>query len=259
MMPLGPARSDLDSKGFALLQAVLSVDSVRALREIVDRLQSSTIPKSRQVLYTRGAVPEGRPPLSTLIDQWLNPHRHTGSTSTRSHAEQLRPLAESLLGGPAVLLQDLVLVKRAGHGDFHWHQDYGYWPVDRPDGIVFWTALSGASPSRGALRFAVGSHRLGPRHVIDLHTGQPQDPSVPAEVLDGKFDIAEPTYAPGDVVAFTPVTFHASHPLVGPGERAAWSVIFLSSRCRWSHANAPNHPLCRLVLDGTPVHELAPS
>ncbi len=41
-----------------------------------------------------------------------------------------------------------------------------------------------------------------------------------------------------------------------PGERAAWSCIFLSPRARWSHANAPNHPLCKVVADGAPVTEL---
>ncbi|MEZ4473423.1 MAG: hypothetical protein R3F60_22075 [bacterium] len=56
-------------------------------------------------------------------------------------------------------------------------------------------------------------------------------------------------------MAFTPTTFHASPAMVRPGERAAWSCIFLSPRVRWCHANAPNHPLCRVVADGAPVTE----
>ena len=68
---------------------------------------------------------------------------------------------------------------------------------------------------------------------------------------------AAPAYEAGDVVAFTPITFHASPAMRRPGARAAWSCIFLSPQARWSHANVPNHALCKVVADGAPVTELA--
>jgi hypothetical protein len=255
MIPLPLACVDFEHRGFAMFRGALDAKTVEELRQIVLRLQSSDIAKSRQVLYTHGAPPPGRPPLTALIDQWLSPHRHSGPTSTRGTAERLRPLAESLLGGAVVLFQDLVLVKRPGQGDFCWHQDYGFWPVDRPDGVVLWTALTSTGPRQAALRFAVGSHLQGVRPVVDLHTGEPQAAGAEREVIEGRYEIVEPTYAPGDVVAFSPLTFHASRPVTGPGERAAWASIFLSARCRWSHGHAPNHPLCRVVVDGAPVHD----
>jgi hypothetical protein len=148
------------------------------LRDAVAANRDLRRPMSRQVLYTHGPTPEGRPPLTALMDQWLSPFRYSGPCSTRVQADALRPLAASLLGEPSVLFQDLLLVKREGQKRFPWHQDFGFWPVDKPWGVVIWVPLQ------------------------------------------------------------------------------AWSCVFLSPRAHWSHANAPNHPLCTRICDGAPVTEI---
>ncbi len=210
---------------------------------------------SRQVLYTRVPEPEAAPPLTALMDQWLNPHRQTGEGSTLTVAQSLRPLAESLLGTSAVLFQDLLLVKRPGQHEFPWHQDFGFWPVDRELAVVIWVPIKAADSASGALRFAAGSHRLGVRPVVDLHTGAPQDSNLDLEFDIEDWPVAVPSYAEGDIAVFSPLIFHSSSAKAGGADRPAWSCVFLAQEVRWCHANAPNHPLCQITEDGALVSE----
>ena len=250
------ARQDLAEHGVTLLLRAVPPALLDALREAVAANRAADRPMSRQVLYTHGKAPADRPPLTALMDQWLSPFLFEGPGSTRVVANALRPLATEILGEPGVLFQDLLLIKREGQKEFPWHQDFGYWPVDRPLGVVLWVPLQPSDGASGALRFAAGSHRLGPRPVVDLHDGSPQRAGADLAFAPDAWPSFAPTYEAGDAVAFTPITFHASPAMLRPGERSAWSCIFLSPRARWSHANAPNHPLCKIVADGAPVTEL---
>lgn len=250
-------RFDFEEKGVALLKGAVSPATLQILRAAVAANRAEDRPMSRQVLYTHGQVPANRPPLTALMDQWLSPFQYAGPGSTLAAADALRPLAASLLGEPGVLFQDLLLIKRQGQKAFPWHQDFGFWPVDRPMGVVLWVPLQPSDGASGALRFAVGSHRLGPRPVVDLHDGRPQQEGSNLGFDPDAWPSFAPAYEAGDAVAFTPTTFHASPAMGRPGERAAWSCIFLSPRVRWCHANAPNHPLCQRVPDGEPVKELS--
>jgi hypothetical protein len=172
------AREALDVDGVALLRGVVAVDVLDGLRTAVQSNRDAGRPMSRQVLYTHRATPSDRPPLTALMDQWLSPHRFDGAGSTRHAAATMRPLAAEILGEEPVLFQDLLLVKREGQKPFPWHQDFGYWPVDRPLGVVLWVPLQASDGATGGLQFAAGSHRLGPRPVVDLHNGSTQEPDA---------------------------------------------------------------------------------
>ena len=188
------------------------------------------------------------------MDQWLSPHR-LGPPNTRASAEAIRALVAPLLGAAPVLFQDLLLVKRPSQRPFPWHQDFPFWPVDTPRGVVVWVPLCDSDEERGGLAFARGSHRLGPRPVVDLHTAAPQDPHAELGFDSSRFEIVCPRYRRGDAVAFLPITFHGSPALRSPHDRVAWSSIWLDPRARWQHGRAPNHPLCKRTPDGAPVQE----
>ncbi|MCB9540788.1 MAG: phytanoyl-CoA dioxygenase family protein [Myxococcales bacterium] len=256
-MMIDDARQQLEQDGVAFLPGALEATHLAALRSALAANRANGRPLSRQVLYTHGAPPTDRPPLTALMDQWLSPHRYDDAGSTRTVADALRPLADALLGEAAVLFQDLLLVKRQGQRAFPWHQDFGFWPVDRPWGVIIWAPLQPSDGGNGALRFAQGSHRLGARPVVDLHDGAPQDPTARLDFEADRWPLYAPTYALGDAVAFSPLTFHASPAMRRAGERAAWSCVFLSPRVRWCHANASNHRLCKVVPDGAPISEVA--
>lgn len=255
-MNVHAAQDELRAQGVTVVRGALSDVHLGALRGALAANRASGRPMSRQVLYTHRPTPPDRPPLTALMDQWLSPHRYDDAGSTRAVAQAIQPIADALLGAESVLFQDLILVKRQGQRAFPWHQDFGFWPVDRPLGVVIWAPLYDADGASGALQFAAGSHRLGPRPVVDLHTGEPQDPDAPLAFDPADWTRFAPTYASGDAVAFSPLTFHASPAMHRAGERPAWSCVFLSSRVRWSHANAPNHPLCKVVPDGALISEV---
>ncbi len=255
-MSLQHARARLADQGVALLKGVVASTQLDQLRRAVAANRAAERPMSCQVLYTHGPTPKDRPPLTALMDQWLSPFRYDGPGSTRASAEAMRPVAAELLGESPVLFQDLLLIKRQGQRVFPWHQDFGFWPVDRPQGVVLWTPLQPSDGATGALQFAAGSHRLGPRPVVDLHDGAPQRAGADLGFDPESWPCLAPSYDAGDAVAFSPIVFHASPPMRRIGERAAWSCVFLSPAVRWCHANAPNHPLCRVVCDGDLVTEL---
>lgn len=256
-MDVADARTRLEEDGVALLAQAIHERTLSVLREAAAACRTTGRPMSRQVLYTRGPAPPGRPPLSAIIDQWLNPHRYDDGCSTRVAADAVRPIARELLGGEPVLFQDLLLLKRQGQREFPWHQDFGFWPVDRPQGLVLWIPLDRSDGESGALRFAVGSHRLGPRPPVDLHDGRPQGEDADLGFNPEAFSILAPTYRTGDAVVFSPLTFHSSPPMSRDGERIAWSCVFMASTVRWQHARAPNHPICRHTIDGAEVGELS--
>lgn len=250
------APRELAERGVTFLEGAVPAAVLNGLRGALAANRALARPMSRQVLYTHAPPTSPRPPLTALMDQWLSPFRYEGAGSTRAAADAMRPLVAELLCEPGVLFQDLLLVKRQGQRVFPWHQDFGYWPVDRPLGVVLWVPLQASDGATGALRFAVASHLLGPRPVVDLHDGRPQDGEAELAFDEGDWPLYAPRYEPGDAVAFSPVTFHASPAMAREGERAAWSCIFLSPRARWCHANAPRHPLCKVVPDGALVTEL---
>lgn len=242
--------------GFVPHPGLLSPADVARLRSRVDALFGSERPQSRQVLYVDGRVPPGTPPLDDLLHQWLNPHRF-GVEGTADLLDAPRRAAAALLGAEPVLFQDLLLVKTPAQRRFPWHQDFPFWPVDRPLGVVCWIPLVPSVALGGGLMFARGSQRLGVQPVIDLHRGEPQATGAQLAALDD-FETVCPSLDPGDAVFFSPLVMHASPPRRTRGRRAAWSSIWLHPDVCWQHARAPAHPLCREVPDGAPVSAWRP-
>lgn len=250
------AGASLAEDGVCLWKGVVSNVLLDALREAVAANRAAARPMSRQVLNMHGPAPADRPPRTAVMDQWLSSSSLDGPGSTRIVADALRRLAADLLGELGVLVQDLLLIQREGQRAFLCNQDFGYWPVDRPLGVLVSGPLQPADGGTGALRFAAGGHRLGPRPVVVLHDGAPQRARASLTFDEAAWPAFAPASEAGDAVAFTPVTIHASPAMRRPGERAAGSCISLSPRARSSHANALNHPLCKVVADGAPFTEL---
>ena len=155
-------------------------------------------------------------------------------------------LAASLLGIPElVCFQDNVILKPAGTVDHvDWHQDYAYWPLDNPDGITLWIALTEADVDNGCLHFLRGTHLMGERCPTNFvpESGQPQRPDLP--LLDPALCEENPeplALEPGGVVAHHPFSWHMSPPNLSQRPRCGWSITFVSPEVRWDPAHAP-HP-----------------
>lgn len=241
--------------GVAVRRDFVRRDELDALDRALSAARVAELPRSRQVLYTHRSPPPDAPPFTALMDQWLNPHRFAGEASTAGVAKRIAHRLSEEWGRSLVLFQDLFLLKRQGQRPFPWHQDRAFWPVDRAEGLILWVPLRASNGSSGALKFATGSHLLGEQPVLDLHTGAPQDPDAKLSFQSADWPELAPVYGAGDAVVFSPLVFHASPAMKAPGERAAWSCIFLGAETRWCHAAAPNHPMCKVVPDGALVKE----
>lgn len=76
----------------------------------------------------------------------------------------LLDVVEELIG-PDILLWNAFLPVKSPHsaGNFGWHQDATYWPLQHKDQIVSaWVALSSVDRFCGGMQMVRGSHLLGP-------------------------------------------------------------------------------------------------
>lgn len=243
--------------GFIHVPNVLSQEQVDVLDARVRDLYDSSHVRSRQVLYVDGQVPVGTPPLDRLLHQWLNPHRYDDGLGTRDLVEAPRAIADRLLDASSVLFQDLLLLKEPGQQRFPWHQDFPFWPIDRPRGVVCWIPLIRSDDASGGLQCARGSHRIGAHGAVDLHCGVPQNTDSEMPDVEAMFPVCTPPVEAGSALFFSPLLFHSSPPKTTPGHRVAWSSAWLHPQVCWRHARAPAHPLCKRTRDGARVSTIA--
>ena len=231
--------------GYAVIRNIVSDEVRDGIRDAVAALRDGAKVMSRQVLYTHGDVPAGTPPLTDLIDQWLNPFLLRGDGSTIDAVNQLSSIAEEFFGEEMQIFQDLILCRTQDHGHFPWHQDAAYWPIQFRRGATFWTPLREVNGNDGGLYIDLGC-RIGRVAAVDLHTGEKQDGS-------GRFEpsrFVAPELSLGDILIIGPTTLHRSGNGTSPVERIVHASIWLDMDARWDHEVAPNHPICALTKHG---------
>jgi phytanoyl-CoA hydroxylase len=90
----------------------------------------------------------------------------------------------------------------------HWHRDIRYWHFENSELISVWLALGNETPENGSLGFLPGTHRM----TFDsekfenrafLRTDEPENAALIETAIF-------PSLAPGDVVFFHAMTFHAA-------------------------------------------------
>lgn len=246
-------RLGLRQRGYSVVRDALSTDEMQRVRAAWQHHEEAGVHMSEEVLYTHEAPLVRGPGMRRIMDQWLNPHRRTPPLTTRPIARGLRGVVSTWLGQRAVLFQDVLMVKHERHAPFPWHQDFPFWPVDVPLGLVVWAPLEACDAESGGLHLAEGSHQAGIGPAVDLHTGLPQRGPAVAPFDPAACRVRCPSLEPGDVIIFDPLTWHAS-PVNGTGRpRRVWASTWLAETVRWSRARAPRHPLCGLIEDGAPV------
>lgn len=246
----------LPRDGFTIVRRLFDDAALRALATSFTHHEASQIPRSAQVLFVHSPPPPETPPFDNLMLQWLNPHKRPAPLSTLAMANLVQAFVEELLGETAVLFQDLLLDKgESQRHHFAWHQDFPFWPVDKPHGLVVWTPLDPVDERSGSLMLAAQSHTAGIGPAIDLHTGNAQPGTTGKHVNLDAYEHVCPVLNPGDAIVFHPLLWHASAPNRSGNRRRAWASSWLAASTRIRHAQAPRHPLCKTIPDGTPVTE----
>ncbi len=216
-------RKELVTQGFSAVPGVVTGD-LQALRNAMD-----------DTTLVAGPSGYGR----IVHDPWRS------SAVLRRHllTGVLPDLARAMLGEPPVLFQDHLVSKTPGTVDaVKWHQDYSYWPLDRPIGLTMWIALDDATQDNGCLNYLPGSHSQGERQPADFVAGAVLGTAaeLPPLVVDEAARVSVPVAA-GTVLVHDPLVLHMSFGNSTTTARRAWSVSWVTETARWRPSHAP-HP-----------------
>jgi len=236
---------EFNVNGFTVIKQIMPQRVLEELSKLHTRLVVEHQAKSDQVLFTHTKAPKETPHLDVLMNQWLNPHRLNGSFSSKDCADFLNEIAEEFFKIEMNLYQDLVLSKGHSHQEFPWHQDSSYWPIEFKQGATFWIPLVDVDVQNGALELAKDSPPTS-LSAVNLHTGERQDNSgyhSPERTFTAKMKV-------GDVLVIHPNTLHRSGKNNSDIPRTAYACIFLDKSAHWNHSLAPNHPMCKVSLNG---------
>ena len=241
---------ELSERGWSVIRNLLDTSQIQLLKESFDYMLENIRPPS-EILYTHSDKPVDSPGMSNLMTQWFNFHKSDSLSSTKSLAHSFRSIATEIMGATPVLFQDILMIKKSGYKPFEWHQDYPYWPVDSPRGLLFWVPAQDVNAENGGLGFADNSHTLGIGPSINLHTGRPQS-GMTGEMPANLHQIT-PELTTGDVLVFTPLTWHRSGVNQTKIPRMAWSCSWLHPESHWDIERAPNHPMAKYIHNGERV------
>lgn len=209
--------------GFLLLPDLFDASEVRLLRDEVERLND----KETDAVFRRSEV-------STVY----RVHERDGDTGSELYyaaarlARVLEPMQQILGRDELYVYNSKVNCKKAVAGfPMLWHQDYGYWKLDRvpaPNMATFMIALGAVNEIAGELYVIPGSHKLGLlRHkpqMIGDHKQVAIDRVLMCETLR---ELAEPVPLRGEAglcAIFHANTIHGSgHNLSGEDR---WQCYF---------------------------------
>lgn len=240
-------------QGYAVMRGFLKQDAIDLLLAAYKEIEQSQARPSSQILYTHALPKEERPHLKEIAFQWFNLFRR----DLENPITPIYDLVKSEMAAMGLvdysLFQDSFIQKLNTKTPFHWHQDYPFWPVDRPDGWTVWVALDPVDASNGSMEIAIGSNRLGIEPVVDLHTGSAQLPSQSSVFDSADFQVIRPDLEPGDALFFHGLTYHYSEPNSSEKSRRAWASVWMGPEVRWDTARAPRHFICKMVNDGEQV------
>jgi hypothetical protein len=115
----------------------------------------------------------------------------------------------------------------------NWHQDVAYFPIKPNNQVAIWFPLSDVSSEMGPMVYAHGSHKLGIRGSVNLHTRQVFDgeerPAIPGNPEDVGLRVVEYPIAQTDMLIHDGYTWHYSKPNISSNSpRMGVSVRFLT-------------------------------
>lgn len=203
-------------RGYLLRPGLYSDSDVAAMRDEAGRLWND-LDLSRADVHWRDHETLGR------VADRLDPVRtHSTVFARMSHHPKMLALAEDLLGGPAFVLKDKLIMKRPGTAGYGAHQDFPYWSgigLTSDQVLTALISLDDVTPAHGPIEIWPGLH----------HTTLPPHPHDPLDVdlasLVGRQPFAA-TVKAGDVVLFHALAPHASRTNRAAGDRRTYLVTY---------------------------------
>jgi len=214
--------------GFVAIGPLLGADELRQLRAAHEELLVRWAADCDVTVeeYTR------------VVSQWTGLWREHRAFATHLHHPVLARIARRLLKADRLrLFHDHLISKPPRHSStIPWHQDYPYWPVDRPRALSCWLALDDATADAGALVFMPGAQQEGEQPPVDfLRSNKDWGERIHASR-------AVPVTA-GTCVFHSCLSWHMSPPNATDRPRRALIVIYMDADNRWDPDHSGWHPM----------------
>ena len=115
----------------------------------------------------------------------------------------------------------------------NWHQDVAYFPLKPNNQLAIWIPFEIVTAERGAMVYALGSHKLGIRGSTNLHTREKFDNEdrelIPEDPRSSGLDVVCMEMTPNDMLVHDGYTWHYTGPNTVEGHsRRGLSVRFIT-------------------------------
>lgn len=221
-------RESFEQDGYVVVGPLVPPVEVEHLRRAHDALLARWAAECRTTIddYTR------------VVSQWTGVWKQHPAFAAHLRRPALAAIACELLGATRVqLFHDHLISKPPAHSStIPWHQDYPFWPLDRPRALSCWLALDDVTADSGAMVFMPGAHREGEEPAVDFlrankHWGD-------------RIREAKPVPVPAGACVFhSCLSWHMSPPNRTSGQRRALIAILMDAECRWDPDHSGWHPM----------------
>lgn len=227
----------LRENGVTLMKGVIPDEALQDVRPQYDKLDKeltrTEIAKDRPlIVFWRHVVGEQKrighfdefPALWTLIEKYIVP---TLRKQFPERTKRMQLLETIIFNKPALISNTL-----------NWHQDVAYFPLSPNNQIAVWIPFEMVTQERGAMVYALGSHKMGIKGSTNLHTREkfanedreviPDDPrSIGLEVKCMEM-------TPNDMLVHDGYTWHYSGPNTVEGyTRRGLSIRFITEEAKF--------------------------
>lgn len=224
----------LEDEGVVLLRNIFKDDKINKLRleydEIDSNLENTDIPKNEPIVVFWTHV-KGKQKRIVKLNNFLNLKNLIVEDIVPTLKKNLNDRVKRLQ-----LLEVIIFNKPPTHDNLlHWHQDVAYFPLKPNNQLAVWFPLEIVTKERGAMCYAIGSHKKGAMGSTDLHTRKPFDdedrPLIPESPNDAGFEERVFEMTPNDMLIHDGYTWHYSGPnKVDNYNRRGISVRFITDK-----------------------------
>lgn len=186
-----------------------------------------------------------------VVSQWTSVHEQHPAYAAQLHHPRVVAIARQLLAAPRIqLFHDHLISKPPKVSEtIPWHQDYPFWPIDRPHALSCWLALDDADTASGAMSFMPAAHLEGECAPVDF-LRKPKDWGA------RECDKVATAVRAGDCIFHSCLSWHCSPPNQSAGPRRAFIAIMMAADCRYAPEHSGWHPMnaCVSVAPGEPFN-----
>lgn len=173
-----------------------------------------------------------------VVSQWTGLWEQHAAFAAQIHHPAVERIARELLGADQIQLFHDHLISKPPEvsSTVPWHQDFPFWPVDRPRALSAWLSLDDATADAGALHFMPGAHLEGEQAPVDFLARSKDWGEREKEA------VAVPVPA-GHVIFHDCLSWHYSPPNTTADPRRAFIAIYMDAACCYAPEHSGWHPM----------------